>query len=85
MNLRLSTVNAEIQRQGFDAELVKGEGYFYFLGPDVERAYSTMVNVTRLNQISLRTRGYGIEAVPWASNPMTPVQIRLPAPNKREQ
>ena len=53
MNLRLSTVNAEIQRQGFDAELVKGEGYFYFLGPDVERAYSTMVNVTRLNQISL--------------------------------
>lgn len=35
-NVTRAAVNNEIKKLGFDAELVKGEGYFYFIGSDVE-------------------------------------------------
>jgi hypothetical protein len=51
--LRISTVNRALQAEGIDAELVRGDGYFYFVGPDVELASTTSVMVYRLNQLSL--------------------------------
>lgn len=38
MRLTLKAVNAAIKAEGINAELVKGKGYFYFVGADVERA-----------------------------------------------
>jgi hypothetical protein len=44
----LAAVNAALRGEGIDAELVKANGYFYFDGPGVERAYSTSVMTNRL-------------------------------------
>ena len=35
------------------AELIKGNGYHYFVGNSVERAYTTSVMVNTLNSLSL--------------------------------
>ena len=45
-------INAAIAARGIDAELVRGKGYFYLVGPDVEWAFSTSINVFRLNHLS---------------------------------
>lgn len=51
--LTLASVNKTIGAEGIDAELVQGEGYLYFIGPDVEYAKSTSVMVARLNHLTL--------------------------------
>jgi hypothetical protein len=51
--LTLSQVNREIRRRGIDAELHKGDGYYYFTGADVGHAFETSVMVYRLNDLSL--------------------------------
>lgn len=51
--LTLASVNKKIGAEGIDAELVQGEGYLYFIGPDVEYAKSTSVMVARLNHLTL--------------------------------
>lgn len=51
--LTLKQVNSKIAELGFKAELVKGEGYFYFIGDDVDLCYSTSVGVYRLNHLSM--------------------------------
>jgi len=35
-------------------ELVKGDGYYYFNGPDTSRWYATSVPVFRLNDLPLK-------------------------------
>ena len=50
----LKKVNAELVRLGIRAELVKGDGYFYFVGQDVELAQEQGVyGVFRLNDLTL--------------------------------
>lgn len=49
--ITLRAVNRAIRAAGYDAELVRGRGYFYFIGPAVERATHTGVVVFRLNQL----------------------------------
>lgn len=52
--LTLRKVNGELTRAGIRAELVKGDGYFYFVGQDVELAQEQGVyGVFRLNDLSL--------------------------------
>jgi hypothetical protein len=51
--LQLKTVNKELKAQGLDCQLFKGEGYYYFSGPDVEFASGTAVYVNRLNEMAL--------------------------------
>lgn len=51
--LRKRDVNRKIRQRGIDAELVRGQGYYYFVGPDVEGASSTSVMVFALNHLSL--------------------------------
>lgn len=51
--LTLNKVNKEIKKIVPDVELVKGDGYFYFVGKSVELNYSTSVMVNSLNQLTL--------------------------------
>ena len=51
--LTLKTVNKAIADKGIKAELVQSKGYLYFIGEDVELAYTTSVCVPRLNRLSL--------------------------------
>lgn len=51
--LTVKKVNAEIKNRGIAAVLMKGRGYFYFLGPDVDLAASKMVCVYSLNELTL--------------------------------
>lgn len=51
--LTLRQINDAIRDRGIRAVLVKGRGYFYFSGPDVELASSTSVWVYQLNELTL--------------------------------
>lgn len=51
--LTLKQVNKAIVAKGIAAELVKGEGYYYFIGDAVDGAFTTSVGVYRLNQLPL--------------------------------
>ena len=53
--LTLKTVNNVLAAKfhGKQIELVKGEGYFYFVGADVEHCETTSVMVYRLNDLFL--------------------------------
>lgn len=52
MNITIASINATIAARGIAAELVKGEGYYYFMGAAVEGAETTMVMVTRLRALT---------------------------------
>lgn len=52
MRLTLKAINAELTALG-DVQLVRGKGYYYFIGSLVASAYSTSVMVNTLNQLSL--------------------------------
>ena len=51
--IQLRTVNNEIAKRGISAELVKGDGYFYFIGDAVEHADAASVYVNSLNELPL--------------------------------
>lgn len=51
--LTLRQINDAIRDRGIRAVLMKGRGYFYFSGPDVELASSTSVWVYQLNELTL--------------------------------
>lgn len=48
----INKVNAALKTAGHDAELVKGAGYFYFVGPDAP-VYSSGVYVYHLNSFDV--------------------------------
>lgn len=43
MSTTIKQVNAALRKASIDAELVRGDGYHYFVGPDVEYAFGTVV------------------------------------------
>lgn len=51
--LTLKTVNKHLMALGYTEELVKGNGYFYFVGQGTGNWYSTSVFVYRLNELNL--------------------------------
>lgn len=51
--LTLKTINKHLMAHGYPEELVKGRGYFYFVGPGTDRWYTASVMVNRLNQLTL--------------------------------
>jgi len=51
--LTLKMVNDAIRARDIDAELVRGNGYHYFVGYDVSMAFSSMVLTPRLNDLTL--------------------------------
>lgn len=50
---RISQVNAALKKAGLDAEIVKGNGYFYFSGPGTEKWYTASVMVNSVSQLTL--------------------------------
>ena len=57
MRLALKTINKEIQKHFPQLELVKGEGYFYFISDDVDiyGLDSTSIYCYKLNDLSLNS------------------------------
>tara|TARA_Y100001973_G_scaffold98941_1_gene157230 strand:+ start:6631 stop:6858 length:228 start_codon:yes stop_codon:yes gene_type:complete len=53
MMLTLKRVNKRLSQLGLNVELVKGDGYFYCIGDDVEGAYSTSIFTYRLNDLDM--------------------------------
>lgn len=53
MRVTINNVNAALRSAGIDAELVRGDGYFWFDGPDVERAYTSSVMTAHLTSMSV--------------------------------
>lgn len=51
--LTLKRVNNHLAQLGFNVELVKGDGYFYCIGEDVDGAYSTSIYTYRLNDLDM--------------------------------
>lgn len=51
--MKLSTVNRALVAVGIQAELFRGQDYFYFVGPDVENSPRSIVYVPRLTDLSL--------------------------------
>lgn len=52
--LTIKSVNAAIVAKGIKAEIVKGNGYFWFCGDDVQFATSTSVDaVCAINHLTL--------------------------------
>lgn len=51
--LTLNQVNQAIAAKGIKAELVKGKGYFYFVGDAVDHCSGTSVMHNSLNELSL--------------------------------
>jgi len=44
MKVSRAAINKEIKKLGYEAELIKGEGYFYFVGKDVDVSVGIYVN-----------------------------------------
>ena len=54
MRVTLSAVNKALAQEGIKAELVRGEGYFYFVGDDVDLSEEQGVyGVYRLSELSV--------------------------------
>lgn len=53
--ITIKIVNRVLKENGINAELVKGDGYYWFDGPDVEFAFTTSVMVCRINDLSLES------------------------------
>lgn len=53
MRVTISKINEALKAEGIDAEIVRAEGYFYFEGPAVERAFTTSVMTNRLGGMTI--------------------------------
>lgn len=51
--ITIKQVNAELRRLGWMAEIGKSHDCFYVYGDSVKYAYSTLIPVFRLNQLTL--------------------------------
>ena len=51
VRLTINNVNAALKEAGFDAELVKGNGYFWFDSDESIMWYTSSVSVYRLSDI----------------------------------
>ena len=81
--LTLKAINAAIRQRGVRAELVRGAGYFYYAGPDVDYAYSTSQLVYSLGSCSLEEWVEGAVALAEESarrGPPQPEQAAQPVP-----
>ena len=70
--LTLKAVNKAIAAKGIKAELVKGEGYFYFIGDAVETGHadSTSVWAFSLNQLNLDAWLDELDVIVAKANPV---------------
>lgn len=53
MSATIKQVNAALQRNGYDGELVRGDGYHYFVGNDFDHAFSSSVPVMYTSHLTV--------------------------------
>lgn len=61
MSATIKQVNAALQRNGYDGELVRGDGYHYFVGADFDHAFSTSIPVMYTSHLTVE------EVLSWAN------------------
>ncbi len=54
MQLHLKVVNEELKKRGHRAELMKGDGYFYFSGPEAADWLDRTVKARTINSLTLK-------------------------------
>jgi len=54
MHLHLKVINDELARLGFKAQLVKGDGYFYFKDGEAEDWLDRTVKARTINTMTLK-------------------------------
>jgi hypothetical protein len=54
MRLNLKLVNEELGRRGYDAELAKGRGYFFFRAGEADEWIDSTVPVRTINTLTLK-------------------------------
>lgn len=50
---RLTQINKILEAMGIDAQLVRGQGYFYVIGKDTEHSSQTSIYTKSLYQLSM--------------------------------
>jgi hypothetical protein len=53
MRITINNINKALADAGINAELIKGKGYFYFFGDDVDTCNTTSVYVYRLTSFTI--------------------------------
>ena len=53
MRMTLKAINQELSRCGHEAQVEKGDGYFYFIGEDVSSWLDRTVKVTTVGSLTL--------------------------------
>ena len=61
--ITIKSVNKMIASKGILAEIVKGDGYYYFTGSDVELAEYTSVYVFKLNDMTMQQWSESIDSI----------------------
>lgn len=61
--LTLNKINKDLQKTYPDIELIKGGGYFYLCGDSVQFKSTTMICVSKLNNLSLEQWMNAINAI----------------------
>ena len=87
----LATVNKAIAAAGIPAELVKGKGYFYFVGDTVDTSVPG-VYVNALNELSVESwieeakaaqvKADPVQVAPVEASPVAPVDVVKQVPRK---
>ena len=75
--MQLRTINKAIASKGIDVELVKGDGYFYFVGEAVENADTSSVMVFRLNDLTMDQWMEELDSIIAESNKFNPCRSEL--------
>ncbi len=53
MSTTIKKINAALKREGYKGEIVRGDGYHYFVGDDFDHAFSSSVCVPHTNSLSI--------------------------------
>lgn len=53
MSTTIKKINDALKRNGYKGEIVRGDGYHYFVGEDFDHAFSTSVDVMYTSHLSL--------------------------------
>lgn len=53
MSTTIKKINDALKRHGFNGEIVRGDGYHYFVGDDFDHAYSSSIPVMYTSHLTI--------------------------------
>jgi len=68
MSTTIKKINAALKREGYKGEIVRGDGYHYFVGDDFDHAFSSSVCVPYTNSLSIERWLWWAQVVRTESN-----------------